>query len=48
MQVFNVENEKVELPVIEGKKDVFISYKHENSAFVTRLFEELGRYVISM
>ena len=46
MQVFNVENEKVELPVIEGKKDVFISYKRENAAFVTRLFEELDSHEI--
>lgn len=41
IQVFKCGNESVELPVIEGKKDVFISYKRENVPFVTRLFEEL-------
>ena len=46
IQVFNVENEKVVLPVIEGKKDVFISYKRENAPFVTRLFEELESHDI--
>lgn len=46
IQVFKVENEKVELPVIEGKKDVFISYKRENAEFVARLFEELDSHDI--
>lgn len=46
IQVFKVENEKVELPVIDGKKDVFVSYKRENVAFVTRLFEELDSHEI--
>lgn len=32
---------------IEGKRDVFISYKRENAAFVTRLYEELDRHGIS-
>lgn len=41
MQEFNFENESVKLPVIEGKKDVFISYKRENVAYVARLFSEL-------
>lgn len=35
-QVFN----GVELPIIEGSKDVFISYKRENANYVARLFEE--------
>ena len=46
IQVFKVESEKVELHVIEGKKDVFISYKRENATFVTRLFEELDSHDI--
>lgn len=32
---------------IEGKRDVFISYKRENAAFVTRLYDELDRHGIS-
>ncbi len=40
-QEFNFGNECVELPIIEGKKDVFISYKRENADYVARLFEEL-------
>ena len=32
---------------IEGKRDVFISYKRENAPFVTRLYEELDRHGIS-
>lgn len=32
---------------IEGKRDVFISYKRENAPFVTRLYEELERHGIS-
>ena len=32
---------------IEGKRDVFISYKRENAPFVTRLYEELERHDIS-
>lgn len=41
MQEFKVEKECIKLPVIEGKKDVFISYKRENVAYVARLFSEL-------
>lgn len=36
----------VELPVIEGCKDVFISYKRENAEFVSRLFAELKEHDI--
>ena len=32
---------------IEGKRDVFISYKRENAPFVTRLYDELERHGIS-
>lgn len=32
---------------IEGKRDVFISYKRENAPFVTRLYDELERHNIS-
>ena len=32
---------------IDGKRDVFISYKRENALFVTRLYEELDRHDIS-
>ena len=32
---------------IEGTRDVFISYKRENAAFVTRLYEEFDRHGIS-
>ena len=45
-QEFKYGNELVVLPVIEGKKDVFISYKRENAPFVTRLFEELESHDI--
>lgn len=38
--------EGVELPVIEGSKDVFISYKRENAEYVARLFEELKEHNI--
>lgn len=41
-QVFN----GVELPVIDGEKDVFISYKRENASYVARLFEELENHYI--
>ena len=41
-QVFN----GVELPVIEGSKDVFISYKRENADYVARLFAELKEHDI--
>ena len=45
-QSFKFNNESVELPVIEGSKDVFISYKRENAPYVARLFEELGEHHI--
>lgn len=41
-QVFN----GIELPNIEGCKDVFISYKRENATYVARLFEELKDHEI--
>ena len=41
-QVFN----GVELPIIEGSKDVFISYKRENADYVARLFAELKEHEI--
>jgi acetyltransferase-like isoleucine patch superfamily enzyme len=41
-QVFN----GVELPVIKGSKDVFISYKRENVDYVARLFAELKEHDI--
>ena len=43
-------NKKKELSmpeIIEGKRDVFISYKRENAAFVTRLYKEFERHGIS-
>lgn len=47
-QVFNLNSgEYVELPIIRGKKDVFISYKRENAPYVARLFEELSIHGIS-
>ena len=36
----------VELSIIEGSKDVFISYKRENAEYVARLFEELKEHNI--
>ena len=36
----------VELPIIVGSKDVFISYKRENADFVSRLFAELKEHDI--
>lgn len=43
-------NDKLEMAMpkkIEGKRDVFISYKRENAPFVTRLYAELERHDIS-
>lgn len=37
----------VTLPVEEGKKDVFISYKRENANYVARLVDELKEHQIS-
>lgn len=36
----------IKLPIIEGKKDVFISYKRENAKYVSRLFTELNEHDI--
>jgi acetyltransferase-like isoleucine patch superfamily enzyme len=41
-QVFN----GVELSIIKGSKDVFISYKRENAEYVARLFAELKEHDI--
>jgi len=41
-------NRKKAMPEkIDGKRDVFISYKRENAPFVTRLYDELERHDIS-
>ena len=45
-QVFSINNEKVVLPVIEGTKDVFISYKRENAQYVSRLCDEFESHDI--
>lgn len=46
-QIFHLNfGESIELPVIEGKKDVFISYKRENVPYAARLFEELSNHGI--
>ena len=48
-QVFRISgNESVLLPVIKGKKDVFISYKRENAAFVSRVSNELESHLINV
>jgi len=44
----NLNKEEQAMPEkIEGKRDVFISYKRENAPFVTRLYDELERHNIS-
>ena len=45
-KIINTENQAMP-EKIDGKRDVFISYKRENAAFVTRLYEELARHGIS-
>lgn len=35
IQEFKLEKEVVQLPIIQGQKDVFISYKRENAAYVS-------------
>lgn len=45
-QVFHFEGEKWELPIIEGNKDVFISYRSSNAPYVSRLFKELDDHEI--
>ena len=40
-------NEQAMPDKIDGKRDVFISYKRENAPFVTRLYDELERHDIS-
>ena len=46
-QVFESDKQKIELPIIDGKKDVFISYKRESVVFVARLFKELENHDIN-
>ena len=46
IQIFKYDNKSVELSVIEGKKDVFISYKRENAAYVERLSKEFENHGI--
>ncbi len=44
-----IKKEKSAMPEkIEGKRDVFISYKRENAPFVTRLYDELENHDISV
>lgn len=38
----------IELNVIDGKKDVFVSYKRENASYVERLTEELQAHGINV
>lgn len=45
-EVFDYNNQKIELTIIAGTKDVFISYKRENAPYVTRLSEELENHSI--
>lgn len=45
-QTFKIDGESVTLPVIDEKKDVFISYKRENAGYVERLFNELNEHGI--
>lgn len=40
-------NKTVCLPIINGKKDVFISYKRENAPFVSRVANELDTHFIN-
>ena len=47
IQEFKLEKEVVQLPIIQGQKDVFISYKRENAAYVLRLYKELEKHNIS-
>ena len=47
-QNFNFDNQIVELSAIEGKKDVFISYKREIVPYVKRLFDELESHDIDV
>lgn len=46
-QTFKFQNELIELPLIKGSKDVFISYKRENAPYAKRLCEELNDHGIS-
>lgn len=48
-QGFKIKGNKtvVCLPIINGKKDVFISYKRENAPFVSRVANELDTHFIN-
>lgn len=48
IQVIKNGSLSVELPLIEGCKDVFISYGRERIAFVSRLYEELSNHNINV
>lgn len=39
--------EKIEIPSMEGSKDVFLSYKRENIKYTARLYEELKKHDIN-
>lgn len=39
--------ETIEIPVMEGSKDVFLSYKRENIKYTVRLYEELDKHNIN-
>ena len=43
----NKEGQDVELPLLRGQRDVFLSYKRENAYFVSRLDKELCEHNIS-
>ena len=45
-QEFSCKNKIIKLPIIEGSKDVFISYKRKNADYIARLFEELKEHNI--
>ena len=38
--------EHLSIPVMEGTKEVFLSYKRENVKYVVRLFHELEKHFI--
>lgn len=39
--------ETIEVPIMEGTKDVFLSYKRENIKYTARLYEELKKHDIN-
>ncbi len=46
-QLFEFNGKQIELETIDGKKDVFVSYKRENVRFIARLVVELNHHNIS-